>query len=212
MPSPTLPLWFQRLPAELTRRLERAEAAAREARNETHAAQALELVAILAPRLPFDEAVDRYIEIMGLTGDEAEIVRTRALVLLSDPEVEDNLAGERHRGWSFDWRYATPLGALRYIRRHLRRNAEEDLWMELATARAEEALVRAHVEHALGFAKLLGDEAPPTRGISYYLNQLELPTARAHAVYQRALAQLAETYLPRLAKGGVKTQQSRTRV
>jgi hypothetical protein len=98
MPSPTLPLWFQRLPAELARRLERAEAAAREARNETHAAQALELVAILAPRLPFDEAVDRYIEIMGLTGDEAEIVRTRALVLLSDPEVEDKLAGERAPG------------------------------------------------------------------------------------------------------------------
>lgn len=211
MPSPTLPLWFQRLPSDLTRRLERAEASAREARNETHAAQALELVAILAPRIPFDEAVDRYIEIMGLVGDEAEIVRTRALVLLSDPQIEDDLASERHRGWSFDWRYATPVGALRYIRRHLRRNAEEDLWMELATARAEEALVRVHVEHALGFAKLLGEEAPPTRGISYYLNQLELPTTRAHAVYQRALAQLAETYLPRLGKEGAKTSQPRIR-
>ncbi len=211
MPSPTLPLWFQRLPPELTRRLDRAEAAAREARNETHASQALELVAILAPRIPFDEAVDRYIEIMGLAGDEAEIVRTRALVLLSDPQIEDDLASERHRGWSFDWRYATPVGALRYIRRHLRRNAEEDLWMELATARAEEALVRVHVEHALGFATLLGEEAPPTRGISYYLNQLELPTTRAHTVYQRALAELAETYLPRLAKDGAKSRQPRTR-
>lgn len=210
MPSPALPLWFQRLPADLARRLERAEAAAREARNEAHAAQALELVAILAPRLPFDEAVDRYIEIMGLAGDEAEIVRTRALVLLSDPQTEDDLARERPHGWSFDWRYATPVGALRYIRRHLRRNAEEDLWMELAAARAEEELVRVHVEHALVFAKLLGEEAPPTRGISHYLNQLELSTTRAQTVYQRALAKLAETHLPRLTPERV-GKNSRTR-
>ena len=199
MPSHTLPLWFQRLPADLSRRLERAEAAAREARNEVHASQALDLVAILAPRMPFDEAVDRYIEIMGLVGDEAEIVRTRALALLSDPETESSLARERP-GWNFDWRYATPLGALRLLQRQARRHSEEDLWMELAAARAEEALMRVHIEHALHFVELMADEAPPTRSVSHYLNRLELPTARAHSVYQRALARLAETQLPRLTE------------
>ena len=55
--QPHLPLWFQRLPGEIRRRLEIAEAAAAEARSDTHAQQALNLVAVLAPRMPFDEAV-----------------------------------------------------------------------------------------------------------------------------------------------------------
>lgn len=196
---PRLPLPFQGFSAEIRRRLELAEAAAREARSETHAEQALELVAVLAPRMPFDEAVDRYIEIMGLGGDEEEVVRTRALTLLGDARTDGHLARERHRGWGFDWRYATPLGAVRYLRRHLRRNAEEELWIELAAARAEEALVLTHVEHALRFAELLQAEALPPRSVSHYLDRLEVPAGRARNVYQRALARVAEVYLPRLA-------------
>lgn len=201
MPT-AIPLWLQRLPDDLRRRLELAEARAREARAETHAAQALELVAVLAPRMPFDEALDRYIEIMSLTGDEEEVVRTRALSLLSNPQTGAELARERHRGRGFDWRYVTPLGALRFIRRQVRRNAEEDLWMELAAARAEEALIRTHFKHALNFVEILEDHAPPTQSVSLYLDRLEIPSARARAVYQRVLARLAEKYLPRLADPG----------
>lgn len=197
--QPHLPLWFQRLPGEARRRLEIAEAAAAEARSDTHAQQALTLVAVLAPRMPFDEAVERYIEIMGLSGDEAEIVHTRALVALSDSELGANLARERHRtGLGLNWRYATPLGAVRFVRRQMRRTAEEDLWMEMLAARAEEALIRTHVRHALHFVELLEEFAPPPRGITLYLDQLEVPAARARAVYQRALAQVAERELPRL--------------
>jgi hypothetical protein len=195
---PHLPLWFQGLPGDLRRRLELAEATAWEARSATHAAQAVDLVAVLAPRMPFDEAVDRYVEIMSLGGDEAEIVRTRALATLGESEVAADLARERHRtGWGLDWRYATPLGAVRFVRRQMRRNAEEDLWMELAAAQAEEALILTHIKHALVFAELLGDEAPPPRSVSLYLERLAVPAARARSVYQRALAKLAETHLPR---------------
>jgi len=198
MPAST-PLWLQRLPGDIRRRLELAEAKAREAQSETHAQQALELVAVLAPRMPFDEALDRYVEIMKLGGDEEEIVRTRTLSLLSDPDTGADLARERHRGWGFDWRYATPLGALRFIRRQLRRNAEEDLWMELAAARAQEALIRTHFKHALGFVDILEDEAPPTQAVSLYIDQMAIPHVLVHSVYQRVLARLAEKYLPRLA-------------
>lgn len=197
--QPSLPLWFQRLPPDLRRRLDLAEAAATEARMETHAREALNLVAVLAPRMPFDEAVERYIDIMGLQGDEAEIVHNRALVALSDSELTANLSGERHRtGWGLDWRYATPLGAIRFVRRQLRRSAEEDLWMELCAARAEEALVRTHIRHALNFVKILESYTPPPRSISLYLDQLGVPSARARAVYQRALARVADAELPRL--------------
>jgi hypothetical protein len=194
-----IPLWFQRLPSELRRRLELAEATAREARLQTHADQAIDLVSILAPRMPFDEAIDRYVEIMDLSGDEEEVVRTRALASLSAKGMSDDLTRERHRtGHGLDWRYATPLGAIRFVRRKIRRSAEEDLWMELAAARAEEALVATHVKHALIFAELLDSTAPPPRSVSFYLDRLGVPASRARATYQRALAVLSEVHLPRI--------------
>lgn len=188
------------MPGDVRRRIELAEAAASEARSETHAREALNLVAVLAPRMPFDEAVDRYIEVMGLGGEEGETVRSRALVAISDSAVGEDLARERHRtGWGLNWRYATPLGAVRFVRRQLRRNAEEDLWLELSAARAEEALVRTHVRHALEFVTILDEQAPPPRAVALYLDQLEVPAARARSVYQRALARVADASLPRLS-------------
>jgi hypothetical protein len=194
-----MPIWTQRLPADIRRRLELAVAAAIEARSDTHARQALNVVAVLAPRMPFDEAVERYIDIMSLAAEEAETVRNRALVALSDTGLAEDLSRERHRtGWGLDWRYATPLGAVRFVRRQLRRNAEEDLWLELSAARAEEAISRTHIRHALIFVEMLGEIAPPTRAVSLYLDQLEVPSMRARSIYQRALARVAEQELPRL--------------
>jgi hypothetical protein len=196
-----MPLWIQRLPADVRRRLELAEAAAREARLNTHAEQALNLVAVLAPRMPFDEAVERYIDVMGLLGEDAETVQTRALVTLGDAQLGEDLARDRHRtGWGLNWRYATPLGAVRFVRRQLRRTAEEDLWLELSAARAEEALLRTHIKHALIFVQILEEQAPPTRAVSLYLDQLDVSAARSRTVYQRALARVAENELPRLPK------------
>jgi hypothetical protein len=198
--APRNPVWFQRLPTELRRRLDLAEAAAREDRFETHAEQALDLVSVLATRMPFDDAIEHYTEMMGLNADDAEVVRTRALVSLSESGRGEELARERYRSsWRLDWRYATPLGAVRFVRRHLRRSAEEDLWSELAAARAEEAIVHTHIRHALHFVELLDAHAPPPRCVSFYLDRLEVPSTRAYSVYQRALAEVAERLLPGLA-------------
>ncbi|MGH7459270.1 MAG: hypothetical protein ACREKN_09370 [Longimicrobiaceae bacterium] len=199
MPAP-LPGWFQRLPDDLRHRLDLAEAAAREARLETHADRALDLVSILSPRTPFDDALDEYLEVMTLAGEDAEAVRTRTLSLLGEPG--GGLGRGRPPGSSFHWKYATPLGALRFIQRRRRREAEEELWMELAAARAEEAVIESHVEHALRFHEILQGEAPPPRSISYYLDRLEVASGRAKQVYQRALARLAEELLPRLPGSG----------
>jgi hypothetical protein len=70
--------------------------------------------------------------------------------------------------------------------------------MELAAARAEEALARTHVSHALGFVELLETQADPSRAVSLYLDRMGEPEARSRSVYQRALAELAESLLPRL--------------
>ncbi len=190
--------WMQGVPQEIQRRLDRAEALAREDLVETHARLARDLVTVLAPRMPFDEAISRYIEIMGLDGEDAESVGTHAVNLLDDTDVRDDLAREGHRGWGFDWRYATPLGALRYIRRQRKRSGEEQLWMELAAARSEEAVADMHMRHALGFVDILGDEADPSRAVSLYADRLDLPDIRARIVYQRVMAKLADRLLPRL--------------
>jgi restriction endonuclease Mrr len=200
MPSP-VSLWHQRLPEETDRRLEHAEATAREDLVETHAHLALELIQVLAPRMAFDEAIDRYIESMRLQDEDAETVGTRAVALMDAREIRDDIARENTRGWGFNWRYATPLGALRFIQRHRKRAEEEQLWLELAAARAEERLADAHARHAQRFVEILEDEVDPTRAVELYVERLKLPDVRARIVYQRVLARLAEELLPRLREG-----------
>src|SRR5215218_6502871 len=191
MPSP-VSLWHQRLPEEIDRKLERAEAFAREDMIETHAELASDLVGVLAPRMPFDEAIDRYLESMGLEGEDAEAVGTRAVAVLDEREIREDLAREGTRGWGFDWRYATPAGALRFIQRQRKRSAEEQLWLELAAARAEEKLANAHAEKAHEFVQILKDEVDPATAVEFYVERLGLPEIRARIVYQRVLAALAE--------------------
>jgi hypothetical protein len=197
MPSP-VSLWHQRLPEEVDSRLERAEALARESLIETHAELASDLVGILAPRMPFDEAIDRYLESMGLEGEDAEAVGSRAVAMLDAREIQEDLAREGTRGWGFDWRYATPLGALRFIQRQRKRSAEENLWLELAAARAEERIADAHAEHAQAFVDILEEEVDPARAVELYVERLNLPEIRARIVYQRVLARIASEHLPRL--------------
>lgn len=192
--------FLQRMPPELSRKLERAEALARESLTDVHADLATDLVGILAPRMPFDEAIERYLETMGLEGEEKEAVGTRAVAILDEGELQEDMAREGTRGWGWDWRYATPLGVLRYIGRVQKRSNEEELWLELAAARAEERLVDEHAHFAMQFVELMDehDHADPTRAVAHYLERLDVPDLRARIVYQRVLARLAEEKLPRL--------------
>ena len=198
--TPTVPTWLQRLPPELERRLDRAEATAREAITDVHANLALDLVAILAPRMPFDEAISRYLESLRLEGEEREAVGTRAVALMDESDLKEDVQREAQRGAGWDWRYATPPGVLRYVRRQKKRSDEEELWLELAAARAEETLVDAHMRHALAFVELMEEHAhaDPTRALAHYVERLQVPELRARIVYQRVLARLAENLLPRL--------------
>lgn len=192
--------FLQRMPPELERKLERAEALAREHLIDVHAGLATDLVSILAPRMPFDQAIERYLETMDLEGEEKEVIGTRAVALLDEGDLQEDMAREGTRGWGWNWRYATPIGVLRYIGRVQKRSAEEELWLELAAARAEEQLVEAHVEYAMQFVELMDehDHADPTRAVAHYLERLDVPELRARMVYQRVMARLAEDLLPRL--------------
>jgi hypothetical protein len=192
--------FLSRMPPELSRKLDRAEALAREALMDTHAELATDLVGILAPRMPFDEAIERYLESMALEGEEKEAIGTRAVAILDEGDLQEDMAREGTRGWGWDWRYATPLGVLRYIGRVQKRSNEEELWLELAAARAEEKLVEAHIRFAMQFVELMDEHnhADPTRAVAHYIERLDVPELRARSVYQRVMARLAEDLLPRL--------------
>ena len=69
--------------------------------------------------------------------------------------------------------------------------------MELTAARAEEAVMRVHIRHALAFVQILGHIVPPTRAVTLYLDELSVPSVRARHVYQRVLARIAEQELPK---------------
>jgi len=211
MPAPG-PRTPRRLPETVRRRLEVASATAWEALVEAHTSHALRLIALLADRLPFDEAVARYLREMEVSETMAAAVRNRVLVALEDAERPDesrpslqifSTGGDEQEsgdGPGADaaegWRRFRPDVLMRGLKERHRRHDETEGWIRLAIARAEEGIISTHVDNAITFAALLEPHMPLERAVEEYNNALRLTGARAQAVYQRAMARLAEAHLP----------------
>lgn len=71
-----------------------------------------------------------------------------------------------------------------------------DRRMRLAQARAEEALVRTHVENALSFVDALAEELAFDRAIDTYIREMAVPEPLASAVATRVLVVLGRELLP----------------
>jgi hypothetical protein len=71
-----------------------------------------------------------------------------------------------------------------------------DRRMRLAQARAEEALVRTHVENALTFVDALAEELPFDRAIEAYIREMAVPEPLASVVVTRVLVVLGRELLP----------------
>jgi len=71
-----------------------------------------------------------------------------------------------------------------------------DRRMRLAQARAEEALVRTHVENALMFVDALAEELPFDRAIDTYIREMTVPEPLASVVVTRVLVVLGRELLP----------------
>jgi len=203
----------RRLPEAVRRRLEVASATAWESLVEAHASHALRLIALLADRLPFDEAVTRYLREMEVSETMAAAVRNRVLVALEDAERPDDSRpslqlfaasgeeesqgdGEAATRPAEGWRRFRPDVLMRGLKERHRRQDETEGWIRLAIARAEEGIISTHVDNAITFAALLDPHMPLERAIEEYNNALGLTGPRAQAVLQRAMARLAEARLP----------------
>jgi hypothetical protein len=78
--------------------------------------------------------------------------------------------------------------------RKLNPSAEKRL--RLAQARAEEAVIRAHVENALMFVDTLAEDAPFDRAIETYVRVMGIPEPLASVVVTRTLVVLGEDLVP----------------
>jgi hypothetical protein len=75
-------------------------------------------------------------------------------------------------------------------------NASAEKRLRLAQARAEEAVVRAHVDNALMFVDTLAEDLPFDRAIETYVRVMGIPEPLASTVVTRTLVVLGEDLVP----------------
>ena len=71
-----------------------------------------------------------------------------------------------------------------------------DKRLRLAQARAEEALIRSHVDNALMFVDMLAEDMPFDRAIDTYVRVMGIPEPMASTIVTRTLVVLGEELVP----------------
>lgn len=200
--SPVGPLKFKRVPEPVRRQVEVAAATAWETLVEVHAHHALRFVELMASRLAFDDAVSRYLDEMDVRDPMASSIRSRVLVALEDAPTPEE--GAPPTGWSLrdvtadgeGFRRFRPDRVVKGIAQRVRASEEAEQWIALAIARAEEAVIRAHIRNAAAFAALLSDQTRLDEAVEEYIDVMKISGGRAQAVFQRTMARLADEHLP----------------
>src|SRR6185295_13949818 len=82
----------------------------------------------------------------------------------------------------------------RIFRRRLEPAAERRL--RLAAARAEESIIRAHVDNALMFVDTLAEDMSFDRAIETYIREMAIPEPLASVVATRTLVVLGQDLVP----------------
>ena len=94
----------------------------------------------------------------------------------------------------FMWGLLRRLFPERIFRRKLEPAAERRL--KLAQARAEEAIIRAHVDNALMFVDTLTEDLTFDRAIDTYIREMAIPEPLASTVATRTLVVLGQDLVP----------------
>ncbi len=80
-------------------------------------------------------------------------------------------------------------------------SADAEQRLRLAQARAEESLIRAHVDNALMFVDTLATDVGYERALDIYVRELAVPEPLASVVVTRALVALGEGLVPKPESG-----------
>jgi hypothetical protein len=92
------------------------------------------------------------------------------------------------------WAFLRRFFPERIFRRKLEPAAERRL--RLAQARAEEAIIRAHVDNALMFVDTLTEDMTFDRAIDAYVREMAIPEPLASTVATRTLVVLGQDLVP----------------
>jgi hypothetical protein len=195
--TPVGPLKTKRIPEAVRRRLDMAAAAAWEAVVDAHVGNAIRFIALAAPRLSFHQAVNRYLSEMDVRDPMASAIRSRVLIRM---EGELNEAGtsasEAPPTGSAGLKRFRPDVVARGIARKVRETEAFEERVRLAIARAEEGVLLAHIENAVAFTEIVQEYQGLDEGVEDYIDLMRITGGRAQSVYQRAMARLADLYLP----------------
>lgn len=177
-----------------------AGAAAWEAVVDAHADHAARFVALMARRLPFDQAVERYLSETDVRDPMASAIRSRVLVRLEalpddiaaapEPDAEDD------GGDGGGLKRFRPDVVAKGIARKVRETEVVEEWTQLAIARAEEGVLLAHIDNAVAFADIVRGHMGLDEAVEDYIDLMRLTGGRAQSVYQRTMARLADLHLP----------------
>ena len=199
-PGPRIP---RSLPESVRRRLEVATAMAWEALVDAHMREALEFIELFEGRMTLEEALLRYLREMDLNETIASAIRTRVLVALEDRPhsgrprlLHDDPQPEAPEENDDGWRRFRPDVMVRGVLERQKRNEDNERWIELSLARAEEGVIKTHIDNAITFAALLDGSITLSRAIQLYLGAVQLTGGRSQSVFQRTMAQLADVHLP----------------
>jgi hypothetical protein len=193
----------------LQRQIDLTTAVCQERLLATHVRHVLALVDLTSDQLPFDTALDIYARILKLTPEQARNVGSRALaalgrrsglpevdapeVQLLDDEPDDAQAqrADQERAGRFDQVFSR-------VRRRIRGRVQDDLRnrINLAAARAEDAIFLTHVDNALIFARALADEMQIHEAVDLYLDTMSVPDGVSDVIFNRALRTVADDVLP----------------
>jgi hypothetical protein len=214
MSTPSSNVSGRRLGDAMRRKLEVTSAMAWEALVETHVEQAGRFITAIAKHWPVEDALPRYLREMDLDETMATAIRTRVLMQfeggaaggsgprettatggalpLQFPDAPEYDDGDQY-GWNLLRR---PRRVVRDVVARQRRKEQADRILQLSLARAEEYVIRTHVENAIGFVALLEDQLPLDRSVQQYISAVRLAGGRAQTVFQRTMACLADVHLP----------------
>src|SRR5215217_5368105 len=98
----------------------------------------------------------------------------------------------------------------RIFRRKLEPAAERRL--RLAQARAEEAIIRAHVDNALMFVDTLAEDLTFDRAIDSYVREMAIPEPLASTVATRTLVVLGQDLVPYRRRTAEENEEERPKL
>ncbi len=204
--TPIGPLKLKRMPEQVRRRLEMATAAAWQDVVDAHAEHATRFVALVQDRLPFDQAVERYLTDTDLRDPAAAAVRARVFIRLEQApgfpaagDAQPSPGGEGTEGGpegAVGLKRFRPDVLARGIARRVREHEAFEGSVRLAIARAEEAVLQAHIDNAVQFTDILSGNLALDEAVEDYIDVMRLTGGRAQSVFQRTMARLADLHLP----------------